>query len=204
MANKRKTRRPSDPMQIARRRLAEREAARDPANWGLDRETLNLAANADVEARPGPGSKLARARRNDVFDFFATRGRMSEGARDAVRRLQSDIAVPHRTMSGGGELTPRTDRSRRPDPFANARIAAGERIAAALTLTGAASARVLSALVEADVVLGRPSDWRQVVEAASGEKLADAQGAVLRSACENLAGAYALIDRQRRGGRGGP
>ena len=107
-------------------------------------------------------------------------------------------------MSGGGALAPKIDRSRRPDPFASARIAAGERIAAALALTGAASARVLSALVEADVVLGRPGHWRQVVEAISGEKLADAQGAVLRSACENLAGAYALIDRQRRQGKGGP
>jgi hypothetical protein len=38
-----------------------------------------------------------------------------------------------------------------------------------------------------------------VVERESGERLADAQGAVLRAACENLAGAYAALDRGPNG-----
>jgi hypothetical protein len=198
MARKRKTHRPSDPAAIARRRLAHREAARSPASWGLDKAALSLPANADVESKPGPGGKPVRARRGDVFDLFAVRGRMSQSALDAVRRLQSDIAVLHRTQSSGGDFTPRIDRSRPTDPFAGVRIAAGERIAAVLALAGAASAQLLSALIEADIVLGRPDRWRQVVETASGERLADAQAAVLRSACENLAGAYAAIDRQTR------
>ncbi|MDQ2861043.1 MAG: hypothetical protein M3T55_10045, partial [Pseudomonadota bacterium] len=47
------------------------------------------------------------------------------------------------------------------------------------------------------VVLGRTADWRAVVARESAERLPDAQGAVLRAACENLAGAYAAMDRGR-------
>ena len=60
---------------------------------------------------------------------------------------------------------------------------------------GAVSARLLVALCEPDVVLGRAADWRAVVERESGETLADAQGAILRMACENLAAAYGMADR---------
>ncbi len=200
MARRRRTARPADPAEIARRRLAERQAAHDPANWGLEAATLRLAANANVEARPGPGGKLLRARRLDIFDLSVARGRMSQAALDAVRRLQADVAALHRTLVGGGDLAPRVDRSRRADAFAGVRLAAGERIAAVLALAGPASARLLSALVEAEVVLGQPAGWRTVVADVSGERLADAQGAVLRAACENLAGAYAHLDRQRRRG----
>jgi hypothetical protein len=50
-------------------------------------------------------------------------------------------------------------------------------------------------------VEGRAEDWRAVVERETGERLADAQGAALRAACENLAGAYRLLDgRGRRAG----
>ena len=34
--------------------------------------------------------------------------------------------------------------------------------------------------------------------ATAGERLPDAQGALIRAACENLAGAYAAIDQGRR------
>ncbi len=198
MARKRNVRGPADPMDIARRRAAER----DPANWGLDPAALKLPANADVETRPGAGRKLLRARRVDVFDLFAARGRLSPLAVGAVRRLQADVALLHRTLSAGIDLAPRVDRSRREDPFAGERLAAGERIAAVLALTGTASAQVLRALIEDDVVLGQAGRWRGIVERESGEALAEAQGAVLRAACDNLAGAYAALDRQRR--RAGP
>jgi hypothetical protein len=67
----------------------------------------------------------------------------------------------------------------------------------ALVLSGPASARLLEALCEGEAALGRPADWRAIVECESGERLADAQGAVLRAACENLVGAYAALDRRR-------
>ncbi len=200
MARKRSKARPSDPIEIARRRAAERERARDPAAWGLDPAALALAANAAVETRADLAGRVARARRADVFDLFRARGRLGQGALDAVRRLQDDLAVLHRTLSAGGGFAPRVDRSRDPADFTDIRRRAGARIEAALGLAGPASARLLRALAEADVVLGRPADWRAVVARETGERLPDAQGAILRAACENLAGAYAVLDRAR--GRG--
>ena len=136
-----------------------------------------------------------RARRQDVFDTLRARGRLSSAALDAVRRLQDDIACLHRTQLGAVNYAPRVDRSIEPQAFSDARRRAGARIEAALARAGAASARLLVALCEPDVVLGRAADWRAVVERETGETLADAQGAILRMACENLAGAYGMADR---------
>ena len=182
-------------MAIARRRAAERLADRDPATWGVNQGALDLAANAAVEARPSPAGRTPRLRRLDVFDRLAARGGLSQGAHGAVRRLQDDIAALHRTLAGGGDFSPRIDRSPDPQSFTDARRRAGERIEAALALAGPASARLLLALCEDDVVLGRAADWRRVVAAHTAERLPDAQGAVLRAACENLAEAYAAMDR---------
>lgn len=184
-------------MVIARRRAADRARLRDPAAWGIEASQLALPVNSDVEAALGPAKKILRARRQDVFDLLHGRGRLSRAALEAARRLQADAALLHRTVSGGRELGPRVDISRRPEGMSDARRAAGERIAAALRLAGASSAALLSALVEGESVLGRADDWRAVVRRITGESLADAQGAVLRAACENLAGAYAALDRER-------
>lgn len=132
-----------------------------------------------------------------MFDRLLARGGLARGAYAAVRRLQDDIAVLHRTQAGGGDFSPRVDRSPDPQNFTDARRRAGERIEAALALAGPASARLLLALCEDDVALGRAADWRCVVAAHTAERLPDAQGAVLRAACENLAGAYAAMDRGR-------
>ena len=198
MARKRRAARPADPMAIARRRAAERLAERDPAAWGVNQDALALAANAAVEARPSPAGRAPRLRRQDVFDRLVARGGLGPGAHGAIRRLQDDIAVLHRTLAGGGDFSPRVARARDPQSVTDARRRAGERIEAALALAGPASARLLLALCESDVVLGRSADWRAVVVAHTAERLPDAQGAVLRAACENLAGAYAMLDRTRK------
>lgn len=194
MPRKRKIQRPSDPMEIARRRAE----ARDPATWGLNAAALNLPANGGVDRRGDLAGRTTRARRADVFDLFLGRRSLSQGGHDAVRRLQEDLAILHRTLAGGGDVAPRVDRSRDPETFSQRRRRAGERIAATLALAGAASARLIGALCEAEVVSGRPADWRAVVARETGERLADAQGALLRMACENLAGAYQALDRRRR------
>jgi hypothetical protein len=98
---------------------------------------------------------------------------------------------------GGVSLTPRVDRSIDPQGFSDARRRAGARIEAALSLAGPVSARLLASLCEPEVVAGRAADWRGVVRHETGETLPDAQGAILRMACESLAGAYDLIDRSR-------
>jgi hypothetical protein len=186
-------------MANARLRAAERERARDPANWGLDRQALRLPANTDVEARKDSGGRVTRARRQDVFDLFFARGRLSQAALDAVRRLQSDVATLHALAGGVSAYAERIDRSRCGDGPTDARLRAGRRIEAALALAGPANARLLLALCESDAALGRDADWRTLVERETGERLADAQSAILRAACNNLAEALAIL--HRRGAR---
>jgi hypothetical protein len=195
VSKRRRLAKPSDPVEIARRRAAELDIARNPARWGVDPTAMALAANTDVQTTNDFRGRIARASRKDVFDLFHERAGLSRAALDAVRRLQADIAILHRAFAGGGEITPRVDRSRDPQGFSERRIAAGSRIEAVLERTGRASAQLLRGLCEADVVLGRAQPWRAVVADLTGETLPDAQGAALRAACENLAGAYASVDR---------
>jgi hypothetical protein len=187
MGRRRKAK-PADPLVIAQRRAAER----DPANWGLDRAALDLPANAEVEAKSAPGHGR-RARRRDVFDRL-----LAGPALEAVRRLQRDLSIAHALAGGVATYAERIDHGPREDPMLDARLRAGERTRRALALCGPASARLLKALCEGEAALGRPADWRTLVERESGERLADAQGAVLRAACKNLAGAYAALDRRPR------
>ena len=102
----------------------------------------------------------------------------------------------HVLAGGVARYAERIDAGRAGEAGGELRHRAAERARGVLELTGAASARLLLALCEADVALGRPAEWRAVVERVSGERLADAQGAVLRAACGNLAAAYAVVDRR--------
>ncbi len=197
MSKRRKTARPADPLDIARRRALERVRDRDPAQWGLPTEALALPANADIQRRRDIAGRVTRAKRQDVFDLLHARGKLKPDALDAVRRLQDDIALLHRSVGGVGDLTPRVDRSRNSQTFSESRLKAGGRIEAVLAFAGSASARLLTALCEPDVVLGRTADWRDIVRRETGEGLPDAQGALLRAACENLAGGYARVDALR-------
>jgi len=197
MSRKRKLSRPSDPMDIARRRAEARAREAQPDTWGADVQALRLPANADVARQADLGGRIVRARRQDVFDLFRSRGSLSQPAFEAVRRLQDQIAVLHGAHRSAFDFQPKVDRSRRPADFGEARRLAGVRIERALDLTGLSSARLLMALCESEVVLGRPADWRATVERETGERLPDAQGARVRAACDNLAEAFARLDRER-------
>jgi hypothetical protein len=197
MSRRSRAKGPATPAAIARRRLLARTEPAATEDWGVDTRALRLPVNAEVDARLGAGGKVVRARRQDVFDLLAARGRLGDHALTAVRRLQADMAALHRTISGSRDFAPRVDSQGDPQGFAEARLRAGERIRWALDLAGPASARLLTALCEPSVVLGSSLDWRAVVERETGERLADAQGAVLRLACDNLAGAYQRLDRGR-------
>ena len=200
MSGRRRFGPPSTPQAILHRRSLERARASVPEE-GVNAKSLRLPANNDVDVRLGGGGKVMRARRQDVFDLLAGRGRLAPEAVGAVRRLQQDMAVLHRTLSGVRDFSPRVDAQPNADGLSDSRLRAGERIAAVLELSGVASARLLAALCEVDVVEGRTADWRAVVERETGERLADAQGAALRAACENLAGAYRAFDGRRRSAR---
>ncbi len=197
MTRKRKVTRPSDPMEMVRRRAAQRASGRDPATWGLDTDMLYLSANKDVDATTDQAGRIVRARRQDIFDLMSGRGRLSPAAVNAVRRLQDDIACLHRTATGSVAFAPRVDRSPDTEGFSESRRRAGARIESVLSLAGPANARLLGALCEPELVLGRATDWRAAVKRETGEGLSDAQGAILRMACENLAGAYDMVDRGR-------
>jgi hypothetical protein len=129
--------------------------------------------------------------------MMGARGRLGAKALEAVRRLQEDIARLHRTGMGGVRYEPRVDQSISPQGYSDSRLRAGARIERVLRLAGPASARLLAALCEPALVAGRAEDWREVVRRETGEGLADAQGALLRMACDNLAGAYEIVDRSR-------
>jgi hypothetical protein len=197
MARRRKTRGPATPADIARRRVEAREAVlSDDAQsdaGGITKGALALSVNAAIRVETDPAGRITRARRQDVFDLFQARGKLGADAYQAVRRLQDDIAILHRVVSGGGDITPRVDRSRSADGFSDARLDAGARIEAVLSRAGPASAALLVALCEPAVIAGRGGDWREVVARVAGERLPDAQGAILRVACENLAGAYVAV-----------
>lgn len=196
MARRRRTR-PADPLAIAKARAAERARARDPAAWGIDRDALALPANAAVATRTDAAGRIARAARQDVFDLLRARGRLGPAAYDAARLLQADIG---RSNAGAGGVTAyreRVDCQRTPSAPSDAMLHAGERVRSVLARTGAGSASLLLALIEGSAGLGVRGGWREVVAAVCGETLADAQSAVVRQACENLAAAYASAWRAR-------
>lgn len=182
---------------MARRRAAERLAARDPHTWGVDRTALSLPANADVVSAAESGGRRLLARRRDVFDrlLVGERG----GALAAVRRLQADIALLHGGSGGVARYAERIDGGAGDDPWPDIRLGAGRRVRSALALTGAVSGRLLLAICEADAGLAAGGDWRALVRRETGEHLADAQAGALRLACGDLAVAYATLDRTHRG-----
>ena len=188
---------PSSPEAAALRRAQMRLDAADPARWGVEPRGLCLMANQDVEAELGGNGAVVRARRQDLWDRLHARGALSDRALAAVRRFESDLTALHRTGLGVRDFTPCVDGRGEPGAFGEARLRAGRRLRAALDLAGPASADLLCAICESGAVLGQALDWRAVVVARTGERLADAQGATLRVAAENLAGAYQIIDRGR-------
>jgi hypothetical protein len=201
MARSRKNTRPADPAQIALRRAQERErerlSDREPDQWGIAVEGLALPANAMVSAASDGSGRITRARRQGVFDLLKGRGALSAVAHEAICRLQDDVAILHSSVSGCVDYAPRVDRSRPLETFNERRHRASLRIEAVLGLSGPASARLLGALCEAGAALGPTIDWRMLVRRETGETLPDAQGAILRAACDNLAEAYVIIDRGR-------
>lgn len=204
MAHRTKRATPTDPAAIRRLRRAaeqyqatERQRRTDPAQWGVARDALRLAANSDVEALDAAGGKVARIRRYDVFALLAARASPDRPFPEAaVRRLQNDMAVLHRTVGLAGEI--HVQGGVDPAMMSARRIESARLIDAVLHATGPMSERLLRALCEADVVHGRTSNWRAIVRAVTGEIHDHGQTALVRAACENLAAAYSAIDQAPR------
>lgn len=177
MAKKHK---PKTPEQIAADKLARRQADFEAVN--LQPEAAGLERNANIEARHAQREKIDGARRADAFD--ALKPGMAPGAYDAVRRLEMDMAIrrgegdkgrPMMRVDGGGS------------DGLDKRLAAGDRIKAALGGIGDRDAWLLVELIEKQLM---QVPWREVVFRVTGETHDHAQGAAVRSACANLAASY--------------
>lgn len=198
--SRRRHRKPSDPAEIAR---INAERRRNPALWGVNEEALALAANADVVAEKATRKNEKRAQRFDVFArLHATKDRagnpeLPRHALEAVRRLQEDMAILHRTTGGAGSGV-KVDFHPVMEDFARNRIAAGERISEVRLRCGPYSWRLLETLCQASAVEGRDMPWRSVVVQVYGEHHAHAQSALLKAAAHNLSEAYAAIDMEPR------
>lgn len=71
-----------------------------PGAWGVNEAALDMKANSDVELRFNPSVDGKRRTRQDVFAllYFRPGSRMGDAAYAAVRRLQEDMAILHRTQ----------------------------------------------------------------------------------------------------------
>lgn len=187
--------RPHDPAEAARIR-AEQEGY---ANW---RSNMQLPANADVMVEEATRKNVERARRYDCFALLLSRGAISEAGEQAVRRLQEDVAVLHKT-AGTERLEVVVDNSTAPGDFARARLKAGKRIEAALFLVesqtgGPYLRKLLVALIEPQAINAQPVSWRAIVRHVTGDWRDKWQSEWVRSATEALAEAYREMDNQPR------
>ena len=152
-------------------------------------DALTLAVNAEVRVETDPAGRITRARRQDVFDLFQARGKLGPDAYQAVRRLQDDIAILHRVVSGGGDITPRVDRSVSPESFNGRRLSPPERGSTRLwSVPGPPARGCLWACASRRLSRAGAPTGARWSSGSPGERLPDAQGAIVRVACENLAG----------------
>lgn len=176
---------PSDPAEIARRKL--------PRGSEVNVHGLTLAANQDVVIEEATRDKVARVQRYDCFALLHSRGAIEAGQLVAVRRLQDDIATRFRVDSSAP--TPvAVDMSGSSDLVSARSLDAARRLAAVLARTGKMSADLLIQLSEPQVVEGRQVNWKATVKRVTGETHPVGQGAWIRAASENLRLAYVEID----------
>lgn len=173
---------PKSPEQILEERNARRR--QDFEAVGLDPGMAGLPANDPVEVRREDQKHKTSVRRADVFDLL--RPKMAVGAFDAVRKLELDMRVRRGEADGGRDLSMRVDREAVKDPM-DIRLAAAGRVEAALGGIGARDAWLLSELI---YPTREYADWRRCVAYITGEITLNGQGAVVKSACANLADFY--------------
>lgn len=188
MARRRK--KPTDPAEIARKAAL---ALRDPSKWGFNEDAMKLPTADDVQLDRVSRANEKRAVRFDIFARFYRDGSLERRGLEAVRRLQDDIAILHRSagVSGSGIITPlKADDE-------EAMILAGQRIETVKQFTGAHSWAILLALCEKEIK-GETREWWAMVQAVTREANRNAQGALVRAAAMNLADAYTTVESKPR------
>lgn len=206
MANS-KPYKPSDPAEIARRRHAEmvkageaRAAERDREKraelWGVNADAIALAANEDVIHEGETRKNVNRAMRWDAFALLLSRRALSQDAHDAVRRLQKDIAIRHR--SNGASDTIRAIGDAKRGDMLDSQIAAGERVDRAMRPLSERDRKLLRALAEREVIDGVIPDWHAVVRQITGAVDKNGHARHVRDAADALADSYRAIDSEPR------
>jgi hypothetical protein len=192
MGRSRRAAKPSDPQTIlvrrAQERALERIREREPARWGVAPELLALETANDVEAISDERGRVFHARRSDPFDLLHTARGLSDWQHQAAQMLVRLYCERH-----GVRLDDPAPRERVDDVklgalevVMGAAVDAQATIRWALGQIGPVNARLLHALIEPMVALGAVIAWRGVVERVTGEKDRNAQGALVRQACEAL------------------
>ncbi len=189
---------PKSPEQIA----AEKAAARmqDFEAVGMSGSAASLANYASVEViRTGERREERTvdhdlARRLDAFEALKSSMKAKEyaGAYDAARRLETDIQT-RLGLGDKGHGMDRVDCQSRKDKT-DAMLAAGEKVDSVLALMPDRDAWLLTEIISPS--LPYPT-WRAIVGRITGETQANAQGAVVRSACVNLREAYVKLERAK-------
>lgn len=181
---------------------------RDPQTWGVSAQIVRLPTAADVAVVTDAGGAVLRAWRSDPFDLLLAAGGLDEEQHRAARRLMRDWCIRQGIRDAERQALERVDGGR-PDPTAlinDAMVDAGRRIQVAMrgdtargiTGVGPVNQRLLDALISPMVTEGRTGVWRHWVEQATGVTNKDAQGPLVRMACEALRLVYAEVDAQRR------
>lgn len=203
---------PEDAIRLSIRTARERRDAAErarvlgllekPSAEGPNNHALALAANANVEANFDAAHRIKRAMRYDVFSllFYAPASKLLPTSYDAVRRLQADLAILHRTQgtsdairsttSGAGSLAAAVT------GFSATRADAGERINDVLTGMKPWSARLIRELCETEVTRGQTPNWHAIVQRHTGETNRVRRGELVRTACDDLAAAWREYDNR--------
>jgi len=189
---------PKSPAEILAERAARRAEAARPETWGVNVEALAGQGDVRLLLQDEKRSVVQGARRDDVFDRLLARGALSASAHAAVRRLDADM-TERRGEGHAQERGPKVDCQTTRDLVTLRTLDAGVRVDRALGLVGRRDAALLHELLEprrvlADTALDR---WRAVVRLITGEARPEVQAGAVRSAAENLAWAYAEVDRAK-------
>lgn len=194
--------RPADPQAIlernAHRRALERQRDRDPANWGVAAEIVVLPTSRDLSVVRGARGRVIAARRSDAFGLLFQAGGLTGEQHAASQRYFRDWALRAGVREGSPADAGKVDHCASAELVTQGMIDAGGRIDEAHSFLGRADVALLRALVEPLTMRGEIRVWRELVRAVTGEAERHAQGARVRSACDNLAGAYDEVDRRKR------
>lgn len=215
MSRSKKYKRPMDPAEIARRAAILVAQGKDPSRWGIDPALLALPVNEDVDTSRDAAGRVSRAMRWDVFELMRMRSaNFPLEHYEAVRRLQRDIAILHRTQGGSGALGAMGQAAEplqawMTEDFSIARVLAALRLngrpptenwpdgeLGVLARMTPWCAALLLALSE-NVISGGAVNWQATVRRITGETDRLRRAALVKQAAANLAAAYAMGSDRR-------